>query len=111
MDLEIGSMTAKNFAGEGRCSNHNSSRLANRDTSFLDGDAPTSATDNMPSSRHTARRLTLSGAALVVLSTVFLPLAAAQTSSSGNCISLSGSRTCPAFNESSISTSSSLTGE
>ncbi|KAI5842936.1 hypothetical protein DFP73DRAFT_88776 [Morchella snyderi] len=104
-------MTATNFAEEGRCSNNNSSRLANRDTSFLDGDAPTSATDNMPSSRHKTRRLTLSGAALVVLSTVFLPLAAAQTSSSGNCISLSGSRTCPAYNESSISTSSSLTGE
>ncbi|RPB05899.1 hypothetical protein L873DRAFT_1796739 [Choiromyces venosus 120613-1] len=66
------------------------------------------STSNMFSPRYPKRRTTLSGASFVILSTLFIPLAAAQAT--GSCISLANSRTCSAFNGSSISTSSALVG-
>ncbi|CUS14348.1 unnamed protein product [Tuber aestivum] len=73
-----------------------------------DCDAFAESTSNMPSPRYQNRRTTLSGASFVILSTLLVPLAAAQAA--GSCIPLSTSRTCAAFNRSSISTSAALFG-
>lgn len=104
-------MTATNLADEGH-DNHHDYRSGNYITFARDGNASAEAPGSMSSSRCTRRRrITLSGAALMVLSTVLLPLTAAQATSADKCISLASSRTCPAFNESSVSTSSALTAE
>lgn len=105
-------MTATNLAGEGYRSNDNH-HVDHSDSTFAwDSNASTKRASNMSSSRHPRRRrMNLGGAALVVLSTVLLPLTAAQTAATGKCISLASSRACLAFNESSISTSSALTAE
>lgn len=106
-------MTAANLAGEGYRSNdnHHVDHSGNYNTFARDSNASAERASNMSSSRHSRRRTTLGGAALVVLSTVLLPLTAAQTAADGKCISLASSRACLAFNESSISTSSALTAE
>lgn len=106
-------MTATNLAGEGYRSNdnHHVDHSGNYSTFAWDSNASTKKPSNMYSSQHPRRRVTLGGAVLVVLSTVLLPLATAQTASAGKCISLASSRACLAFNESSISTSSALTAE
>ncbi|KAG0642025.1 hypothetical protein HOY80DRAFT_1008134 [Tuber brumale] len=74
-----------------------------------DCDAFAESTSNMSSSpRSQKRRTTLSGSSFIILSTLFISLAAAQAA--GSCISLATSRTCTAFNSSSISTSNALVG-
>jgi len=74
----------------------------------LDCDAFAGSTSNMSPPRYQKRRTTLSGVGFVILSTLLMPLVAAQPT--GSCISLASSRTCTAFNSSSISTSNALVG-
>ncbi|KAL7270716.1 hypothetical protein RUND412_006566 [Rhizina undulata] len=72
---------------------------------------PTSASMNVyPLPR--IRRQSFAATSLLVLVSMFVHLATSQsTSSSDQCISLSSSRTCSAFNKSSVSTSASLQGQ
>lgn len=107
-------MTATNLAGEGHRPNDNGNYSPNcvpSPSSSQGSDVSAEVPGNMSSSRYPRRRMTLGGAVLVVLSAVLLPLTAAQTTTTSKCISLASSRACPAFNESSISTSNALTSE
>jgi len=74
----------------------------------LDCDAFAESTSNMSPPPYQKRRTTLGRAGFVILSTLLMPLVAAQPT--GSCIPLATSRTCKAFNSSSVSTSNALVG-
>ena len=113
--IEFKSMSVEGIACIGRRSSdyhpyelQNFGRAAVGSTIHPDCDAFVGSISIMSPPRYQKRRTTLTGAVFVILSTLLMPLVAAQQT--GSCISLATSRTCTAFNSSSISTSNALVG-